>query len=137
MRTLLVGSTLLTAAALSAQVPHMSTVEPKNVKPGTVLNITGLYLKGVEEVYLTDHKFDLKVKVVEQNDKSMSVRVPPFAKPGRMQLLVLYGGGKEPKLLEQPVYVFVEPPVEEVGQLKTPEPVKTPEPEAPRKNEPR
>ena len=120
MRILLVGSLVLSAVALSAQVPQMSNVEPKNVKPGTVLNISGLYLTGVEEVYLTDHKFDLKVKVVEQKEKTITVRVPPFAKPGRLQLLVLYGG-KEPKLLEQPLFVFVEPPVDEVGELKKPE----------------
>lgn len=129
MRTLLVGSILLTAASLSAQVPQMSTVEPKNVKPGTVINITGQFLGAVEEVYLTDHKFDLKVKVVEQKDKTITVRVPPFAKPGRLQLLVLFGGN-QPKLLEQPLFVFVEPPAEEVGQLKTPVP------EAAKKNAP-
>lgn len=118
-KVLLFGAISLGAAAVSAQVPQMVTVEPKTAKPGTVLSVTGVHLgpELVEEVYLTDHKFDLKVKVLEQKDKTLLIRVPPFVKPGRMQLMVLMAG-KQPKLLEQPVYVLVESKEEEVGALK-------------------
>ena len=72
----------------------MSSVSAKVAKPGDVIDISGLGLdeKNVDEVYLTDHKFDMKVKLVEQNEKSIKFRVPPFAKPGRMQILVLTKG---------------------------------------------
>src|SRR6185295_18532624 len=64
----------------------------------------------VEEIYLTDHKFDMKVKVLEQKDDTVTIRVPPFAKPGRMQLMILVNNaaGDNPRLLEQPVYVMIE-----------------------------
>jgi hypothetical protein len=92
-----------------AQVPQMLTVQPDNGTVGTVLRIQGLYLgkTQVDEVYLTDHTFDMKVKVLNQTQDSIEIRIPPSAKPGRLQLLVKTTG-KEPMLLEQPVYVSVE-----------------------------
>ncbi len=63
----------------------------------------------MDEVYLTDHTFDMKVKVLDQTDDSIEFRVPPFVKPGRLQLLVKTTG-KEPLLLEQPVYITIEEP---------------------------
>lgn len=97
------------AVPLAAQVPQMMTVQPDNGMIGSVLRIHGLYLDKakVDEVYLTDHTFDMKVKVLDQNDDSIEFRIPPSAKPGRLQLLVKTVG-KEPKLLEQPVYITVE-----------------------------
>ena len=55
----------------------------------------------MDEVYLTDHTFDMKVKVLDQTDDSIEFRIPPFVKPGRLQLVVKTAG-KEPLLLEQP-----------------------------------
>jgi len=97
------------ALSASAQVPQMGTVEPGNGKVGSVLKIHGVHLdkNKVDEVYLTDHTFDMKVKVLEQTDDIIQFRIPPSAKPGRLQLLVKTAG-KEPKLLEQPVYITVE-----------------------------
>lgn len=98
------------ATAVSyAQVPHMLNVTPKDAKPGSELVVTGIYLNTnlVDEVYLTDHKFDMKVKVLEQKDDSIKFRIPPFAKPGRLQLMVLTREDT-PKLLEQPVYIQVQ-----------------------------
>jgi IPT/TIG domain len=125
MRALMVVATLLSALNCFGDgletAPQMTTVTPKVAKPGDTLDITGVGLeeRKVEEVYLTDHKFDMRVKVLEQTDTTMKVRIPPFAKAGRMQILVLTKGD-EPKLLEQPVYVLIEEPKTEIGQVTTP-----------------
>jgi hypothetical protein len=84
-------------------------MEPRVGKPGTVIVIKGMSLgkEEVDEVYLTDHRFDLKVKVLEQSGDRLKIRIPPFVKPGRQQLLLLTGG-KNPTYLEQPVWIQVE-----------------------------
>lgn len=101
------------AASLSAQVPLMNKVQPDSGKIGSVLRIDGAFLgkTTVDEVYLSDHTFDMKVKVLNQTDSSIEFRIPPFAKPGRLQLVVKTAG-KEPVILEQPVYITVEEPKE-------------------------
>jgi hypothetical protein len=93
----------------SAEVPQALTIEPRNAKPGTVVSVTGNYLDKarVTDAFLTDHRFDLKVKVLEQTSTSLKFRVPPFVKPGRHQLL-LQTAGETPILLEQPVYLSIE-----------------------------
>ena len=120
MRHVLVLSLLSFGLAVSsqAQVPQMSNVKPDSGKVGSVLKVHGLYLgkEKVEEVYLTDHTFDMMVKVLDQTEDSIEFRIPPSAKPGRLQLLVKTAG-KNPMLLEQPVFVTVEekdPPTVEV-----------------------
>jgi len=97
------------ALPVQGQVPVMETVQPDSGKIGSVLRIHGVYLgkEKVDEVYLTDHSFDMKVKVLDQTEDSIEIRIPPAAKPGRLQLL-LKTTGKNPMLLEQPVYVTVE-----------------------------
>ncbi len=97
------------AGSLLAQAPQMTRVQPDNGKIGSVLRIHGIYLgkAKVDEVYLTDHTFDMKVKVLDQTDDSIQFRIPPSAKPGRLQLLVKTVG-KQALLLEQPVYITVE-----------------------------
>jgi len=105
--------------------PQISTVLPRVVKPGDTVTVTGVSLgeDRVEEVYLSDHKFDMKVKVLEQDAKVIKFRVPPFAKPGRMQLLMLMKAEKEedPKLLELPAYLLIEEITTEIGQVQTPD----------------
>ena len=96
----------------SAAVPvntRASRLEPVVAKPGVVLTITGVGLDKtrVDEVYLTDHRLDMKVKVLEQTEQTLKIRVPPFAKPGRQQLLLLIGGPKA-AYLEMPLYVTIE-----------------------------
>ncbi len=56
------------AASLPAQVPVMHTVQPDSGKIGSVLKVQGVFLgkTNVDEVYLTDHTFDMKVKVLAQ-----------------------------------------------------------------------
>jgi hypothetical protein len=105
--------------------PQMTEISQKAAKPGEVITVIGLGLspKNVDEIYLTDHKFDMRVKVLDQKDTAIQFRVPPFAKPGRMQLLFLTKG-VEPKLLEQPVYLLIEDPEAEVVAKASPETLK-------------
>ncbi len=97
------------SAVAFAEGPQARSMEPRKGKAGAVLVIKGIHLgkTAVEDVFLTDHRFDMKVKVLAQTEEILTVRIPPFAKPGRQQLLLLTGGD-DPKLLEQPVYVLVE-----------------------------
>jgi len=92
-----------------AQAPQMTDVTPGGGKVGSVLRIHGVYLDKtkVDEVYLTDHTLDMKVKVLAQSDDTIEFRIPPSVKPGKLQLLVKTAG-KRAVLLEQPVYVTVE-----------------------------
>jgi hypothetical protein len=101
------------AASLSAQVPLMNKVLPDSGKIGSVLRIKGSFLDKtrVDEVYLTDHTFDMKCKVLDQTADYIEFRIPPSVKPGRLQLLVKTPG-REPLLLEQPVYITVQEPSE-------------------------
>ncbi|HTB19737.1 MAG TPA: hypothetical protein VK708_16560 [Bryobacteraceae bacterium] len=89
----------------------MNNVQPDSGKIGSVLRVHGVFLSKarVDEVYLTDHTFDMKVKVLDQAEDYIEFRVPPFVKPGRLELLVKTTG-KEPMLLEQPVYINIEEP---------------------------
>jgi hypothetical protein len=112
----LLVTTLLTlglAGALFAQAPQMNNVQPEAGKVGAVLRAHGVFLgkAKVDEVYLTDHTLDMKVKVLDQKDDVIEFRIPPSVKPGRLQLLVKTTG-KQPLLLEQPVYVTVQEPKE-------------------------
>src|SRR5271170_2501032 len=108
-------------AASDELSPQISTVVPRVAKPGDTVVVTGVSLgeDKVDEVYLSDHKFDMKVKVLEQNGKMIKFRVPPFAK-GRMQLLMLMKPVKEedPKLLELPAYLLIEEISTEIGQVQ-------------------
>jgi len=101
--------------------PQISTVLPKVAKPGDTVVVTGVSLgeDRVDEVYLSDHKFDMKVKVLEQSGKMIKFRVPPFAK-GRMQLLMLMKQVKDedPKLLELPAYLLIEEISTEITQVQ-------------------
>lgn len=108
-------------AFASDPAPQMTEISQKNAKPGEIITVSGLGLnsKNIDEIYLTDHKFDMRVKVLEQKDTTIKFRVPPFAKPGRTQLLFLTRGD-EPKLLEQPVYLLIEDPETEIAAAKPP-----------------
>lgn len=81
---------------------------------------TGLNRSALDEIYLTDHVFDLKVRILEQTPTSLKVRIPPFAKPGRFQLLFLTAS-KNPVLLEQPFHIEIEET--QVGAATTAAPI--------------
>ena len=112
LRSLIPSIALLGAAlvsSVSAQVPQMTSVSPGGGKIGSVLLVTGVHLdkSKVDEVYLSDHTLDMMVKVLEQSDGAIKFRVPPSVSPGRLQLVVKTAG-KNPMILEQPVYITVE-----------------------------
>jgi hypothetical protein len=124
MKLRLFTSILLATGCLafaSDPAPQMTEISQKTAKPGEIITVTGQGLnpKNIDEIYLTDHKFDMRVKVLEQKDTTIKFRVPPFAKPGRTQLLFLTRGD-EPKLLEQPVFLLIEDPETEVAAAKLP-----------------
>jgi hypothetical protein len=90
-------------------MPRMTSVEPDSAKAGDILTVSGEHLdKGeVAELYLTDGKKDTKVQVIEQGASAIKFKVPDKATAGRFALMVLTGG-KDPKLIEQPVKVTIE-----------------------------
>jgi hypothetical protein len=55
---------------LAAQAPQMRAVESNTGKIGDVVRAHGAHLgkEKVDEVYLSDHTFDMKVKVLDQKD---------------------------------------------------------------------
>jgi hypothetical protein len=122
---LIIPVLLLTLSCYAADelAPQIKTAVPRVVKPGDTVTVVGVSLgeDRVEEVYLSDHKFDMKVKVLEQTATMIKFRVPPFAKTGRMQLLMLTKAEKEnedPKLLELPAYLMIEEVSTEIGQVQ-------------------
>jgi hypothetical protein len=108
------------AGSLTAQAPQMNTVQPDAGTAGAVLRAHGVYLgkAKVDEVYLSDHTFDMKVKVLDQKDDVIEFRIPPFAKPGRLQMVVKTTG-KQPLILEQPVYITVDEPTDQHGIINS------------------
>lgn len=102
---------VLAAGVLYAQqaMPRMTGVDPDTGKAGDVITVSGEHLdKGeVVEVYLTDEKKDTKVQITEQGATSIKIKIPEKMATGRFALMVLTGG-KEPKLIEQPVKLNVE-----------------------------
>jgi len=127
---LLVPSLLLALSCFAADnvvdelAPQVKTVVPRVVKPGDTVVITGIQLgaERVQDLYLSDHKFDMKVKVLDQSTGMIKFRIPPFAKAGRLQLLMLMKPDKDdddPKLLEIPAYLLIEDvPVTEITQAQ-------------------
>jgi len=86
----------------------MSTVEPGNGKKGDVVAVAGENLdkSSVTKVYLTDGKNDFECVVTGQTATEIKIKIPDKA-IGRLALMILTGG-KEPRLIEQPVKLTVE-----------------------------
>jgi len=84
-------------------------MEPKAAKPGSVVVVNGglLDVDQVDQVYLTDHRKDIRVQVVQQKANVIQFKVPDTLKPGRQQLLILTKGQK-PVYLELPFYLQVD-----------------------------
>jgi len=61
----------------------------------------------VVELYLTDGKKDTKVRMTEQGPTVIKFKVPDKVTTGRFALMVLTGG-KDTKLIEQPVKVTIQ-----------------------------
>jgi hypothetical protein len=95
------------APLLPAQI--LKAVRPDSGKVGSVLRVRGAELnkEKVDSVYLSDQTLDMLVKVLNQTDDVIEFRIPPSVKPGRFQL-VIKTAGKQPRILEQPLYIRVE-----------------------------
>jgi IPT/TIG domain-containing protein len=96
-------------SAIGQQVmPRMLSVEPPNGKIGDVVAVKGENLEkgAVTKLYLTNGKDDLEVVITEQTTNSIKFKIPEKA-TGRMSLMVLTGG-KDAKLIEQPVKVTID-----------------------------
>ena len=95
-----------------AVMPTMSSVEPDSGKIGDLLVVQGANLDrdNVAALYLTDGKTDFKVTIIEQTNTSIKFKIPAEVRPGRLALMVLTRG-KEPKLIEEPVKITVEPEI--------------------------
>jgi hypothetical protein len=89
-------------------MPRMSSVEPTSGKMGDVIAVAGENLDkaNVAKVYLTDGKNDVVCEITDQSATELKLKIPAKV-TGRMALMILTGG-KEPKLIEQPVKVTIE-----------------------------
>ena len=93
-------------------IPQMQTVDPASGRSGDVVAVRGdnLDQDTVAALYLTDGKEDVKVEITEQTATVIKFKIPANAKTGRLALMVLTKG-KDPKLIEEPVKVLIEPPL--------------------------
>ena len=112
MRLSFVVPLLLTVAfAAWAQetMPRMTSVDPASGKKGDVVAVVGENLDkpNVVKLYLTDGKRDIECVVTEQTATAIKFKIPDKA-TGRLAIMILTGG-KEPKQIEQPVKVTIEP----------------------------
>jgi hypothetical protein len=104
---------LLAAASFAAlaqtAMPRLESAEPQNGKSGDVIVVTGENLQkdSVAKLYLTDGTNDTQVEISEQTATTLKFKIPAKVKAGRLALMILTGG-KEPKLIEQPVKVTIE-----------------------------
>ena len=89
-------------------MPRMASAEPNSGKIGDEVTVAGENLDkaNVGKVYLTDGKNDLECVITGQTATELKIKIPAKA-TGRMALMILTGG-KEPKLIEQPVKVNIE-----------------------------
>ena len=88
----------------------ISSAAPYECKIGDLVSVVGTNLgqDNVAALYLTDGKLDTKLVMIEQTSTSIKFKVPPEVKPGRLALMVLTKE-KDPRLMEQPVKIVVEP----------------------------
>ncbi|HUB34190.1 MAG TPA: hypothetical protein VMA31_14210 [Bryobacteraceae bacterium] len=107
---LLVVLALTARPQADAPMPMMRNVAPVSGRVGDVFLVEGTNLgsETVAALYLTDGKTDVKVSILEQAATSIRFRIPSEAKPGRLMLMVLTTG-REPKYIEEPVKITVEP----------------------------
>lgn len=94
--------------AAGPEVPLMRTVAPQSAKAGDTVLATGEALgeNKVWEVFLTDGTNDFKMQILEQTSESIKFKIPPKTPAGRFSLMVLLA--REPKFIEQPVYLVVQ-----------------------------
>lgn len=92
-------------AAVAADTPRMSVVEPGGGKAGTEIKVSGEFLTQITKVYISDGKTDVEVKHTTVEDKILTFSIPGSVKPGRYGLAILT---KDNKMVDQPVRLTVE-----------------------------
>jgi hypothetical protein len=101
---------LLFAVRARAQPSHITSVDPRTVKVGAVVNANG---EGIgpailDELYLTNTEQDVKVEIINQTEKLITFKVPVGMKQGRWALMIHLKAGNGTKFFEQPIKVTVE-----------------------------
>ena len=100
----------LLAFALFAQAPspRLSTVTPDTGKSGAEFAATGEHLTKTDfkDLFLTNGKDDIKLRIVTQKEDAIQFQVPATTKPGRYTLMFLSADGKQ--YIEQPVKLTIE-----------------------------
>ena len=93
-----------------SEISIINSVEPAAGRIGDILLAQGVYLnqERVAALYMTDGATDIRVVILEQTSTSIRFQIPPEAKPGRFALMILTKG-KEPKLMEEPVKIIIQP----------------------------
>ena len=88
--------------------PRIVSADPTTGKVGDVIAVSGENLgkETVAKVYLTDGTHDTLVEVTEQSGTTIKFKIPAKA-TGRLALMVLTGG-KDAKLIEQPVKITID-----------------------------
>ncbi|MFN7923086.1 MAG: IPT/TIG domain-containing protein [Bryobacteraceae bacterium] len=106
---LLVPAALVAFGEGGSGVPFIRTVDPGVVKPGATVTASGdnLSATNVQSLMLTKGDKDTTVNMVQQTTAAIKFKLPAAIEPGRYSLTVLTAG-KEPMLIEQPVFLTVE-----------------------------
>ncbi|MDZ7639959.1 MAG: hypothetical protein U5J83_17205 [Bryobacterales bacterium] len=117
---LLVLALVIPALALAATgIPMMRSLDKDEAIRGDAVVVSGENLgkANVAELYLTDGKNDIKLKISEQTDAAIKFVIGKDVKFGRYSMMILTGGDT-PMFIEQPVKLniveqYTPKPVEE------------------------
>ena len=102
---LLVLALIIPAIVLAAAgVPMMRAMDKDEAMRGDTVVVSGDHLgkANVAELYLTDGKNDVKVKISEQTETAIKFLIGKDVRFGRYSLMILTGGDT-PMFIEQPV----------------------------------
>jgi hypothetical protein len=110
LRVIAIASLLLYPVAVNAQNTMISSVDPLTAKVGDSVNAQGqgLAANKVDQMYLTNGTDDIRVEIVDQQDKVIKFKVPAGIKSGRWALMIHLKVVNGPTLIEQPVKLTVE-----------------------------
>jgi hypothetical protein len=118
---LLVLALVIPALVLAATgVPMMRALDKDEAMRGDSVVVSGENLSkaNIAELYLTDGKNDIKLKITQQTDTAITFVVGKDVKFGRYSLMILTAGAS-PMFIEQPVKL-------NIVEQYTPKPEETP-----------
>lgn len=118
---LLVLALVIPALVFAASgVPMMRTLDKDEAMRGDNVVVSGENLGKVNiaELYLTDGKNDIKLKITQQTDTAITFVIGKDVKFGRYSLMILTAGAS-PMFIEQPVKL-------NIVEQYTPKPEETP-----------